>query len=104
MFNILLQVLEDGRLTDSKGRTVDFRNTILIMTSNVGASELKRNKYVGFNVQDESQNHKDMKDKVMGELKRAFRPEFINRIDEIIVFHSLEKNILQTSCRLCLIS
>ncbi|PJN85914.1 ATP-dependent Clp protease ATP-binding subunit ClpC, partial [Bacillus velezensis] len=64
VFNILLQVLEDGRLTDSKGRTVDFRNTILIMTSNVGASELKRNKYVGFNVQDESQNHKDMKDKV----------------------------------------
>ncbi|WP_332603810.1 ATP-dependent protease ATP-binding subunit ClpC, partial [Bacillus sp. S1(2024)] len=65
VFNILLQVLEDGRLTDSKGRTVDFRNTILIMTSNVGASELKRNKYVGFNVQDETQNHKDMKDKVM---------------------------------------
>ncbi|MED3675796.1 ATP-dependent protease ATP-binding subunit ClpC [Bacillus velezensis] len=94
VFNILLQVLEDGRLTDSKGRTVDFRNTILIMTSNVGASELKRNKYVGFNVQDESQNHKDMKDKVVGELKRAFRPEFINRIDEIIVFHSLEKKHL----------
>ncbi|MCT6515562.1 ATP-dependent protease ATP-binding subunit ClpC, partial [Bacillus subtilis] len=94
VFNILLQVLEDGRLTDSKGRTVDFRNTILIMTSNVGASELKRNKYVGFNVQDETQNHKDMKDKVMGELKRAFRPEFINRIDEIIVFHSLEKKHL----------
>ena len=93
VFNILLQVLEDGRLTDSKGRTVDFRNTILIMTSNVGASELRRNKYVGFNVQDETQNYKDMKDKVMGELKRAFRPEFINRIDEIIVFHSLEKNI-----------
>lgn len=95
VFNILLQVLEDGRLTDSKGRTVDFRNTILIMTSNVGASELKRNKYVGFNVQDESQNYKDMKGKVMGELKRAFRPEFINRIDEIIVFHSLEKKHLQ---------
>ncbi|MEZ3607765.1 ATP-dependent protease ATP-binding subunit ClpC [Bacillus subtilis] len=94
VFNILLQVLEDGRLTDSKGRTVDFRNTILIMTSNVGVSELKRNKYVGFNVQDETQNHKDMKDKVMGELKRAFRPEFINRIDEIIVFHSLEKKHL----------
>ncbi|MFP3821498.1 AAA family ATPase, partial [Bacillus sp. SIMBA_008] len=65
VFNILLQVLEDGRLTDSKGRTVDFRNTILIMTSNVGASELKRNKYVGFNVQDEGQNYKDMKGKVM---------------------------------------
>ncbi|MFN2748201.1 MULTISPECIES: ATP-dependent protease ATP-binding subunit ClpC [Bacillus] len=95
VFNILLQVLEDGRLTDSKGRTVDFRNTILIMTSNVGASELRRNKYVGFNVQDETQTYKDMKDKVMGELKRAFRPEFINRIDEIIVFHSLEKKHLK---------
>ncbi|ALC83305.1 MULTISPECIES: ATP-dependent protease ATP-binding subunit ClpC [Bacillus] len=95
VFNILLQVLEDGRLTDSKGRTVDFRNTILIMTSNVGASELKRNKYVGFNVQDENRDYKDMKDKVMGELKRAFRPEFINRIDEIIVFHSLEKKHLK---------
>ncbi|WP_338779315.1 ATP-dependent protease ATP-binding subunit ClpC [Metabacillus sp. FJAT-52054] len=95
VFNILLQVLEDGRLTDSKGRTVDFRNTILIMTSNVGASELKRNKYVGFNVQDENQNYKDMKGKVMGELKKAFRPEFINRIDEIIVFHSLEKKHLK---------
>ena len=91
VFNILLQVLEDGRLTDSKGRTVDFRNTILIMTSNVGASELKRNKYVGFNVQDEAQDYRDMKGKVMNELKKAFRPEFLNRIDEIIVFHSLEK-------------
>lgn len=90
VFNILLQVLEDGRLTDSKGRTVDFRNTIVIMTSNVGASELKRNKYVGFNVQ-EGQEYKDMKSKVMDALKKAFRPEFLNRIDEIIVFHSLER-------------
>ncbi|WLR50935.1 ATP-dependent protease ATP-binding subunit ClpC [Bacillus tianshenii] len=95
VFNILLQVLEDGRLTDSKGRTVDFRNTILIMTSNVGASELKRNKYVGFNVQDENQDYNDMRSKVMTELKRAFRPEFLNRIDEIIVFHSLEKRHIQ---------
>ncbi|WP_027410209.1 ATP-dependent protease ATP-binding subunit ClpC [Anoxybacteroides tepidamans] len=94
VFNILLQVLEDGRLTDSKGRTVDFRNTIVIMTSNVGAEALKRNKYVGFNVQDESQKYKDMKSKVMDELKKAFRPEFLNRIDEIIVFHSLEKQHL----------
>jgi ATP-dependent Clp protease ATP-binding subunit ClpC len=94
VFNILLQVLEDGRLTDSKGRTVDFRNTVLIMTSNVGADALKRNKYVGFNVQDESQQYKDMKGKVMDELKKAFRPEFLNRIDEIIVFHSLEKKHL----------
>ena len=91
VFNILLQVLEDGRLTDSKGRTVDFRNTIMILTSNVGAEALKRNKYVGFNIQDGEQNYKDMKGKVMEELKKAFRPEFLNRIDEIIVFHALEK-------------
>ncbi|MFC3040949.1 ATP-dependent protease ATP-binding subunit ClpC [Virgibacillus xinjiangensis] len=91
VFNILLQVLEDGRLTDSKGRLVDFRNTVLIMTSNVGASELRRNKHVGFNLQDENQDYKDMKSKVMDEMKKAFRPEFLNRIDETIVFHSLEK-------------
>ena len=95
VFNILLQVLEDGRLTDSKGRTVDFRNTVLIMTSNVGAQSLKSNKYVGFNIQDGKQDYKDMKGKVMEELKRAFRPEFLNRIDEIIVFHSLEKDHLK---------
>jgi ATP-dependent Clp protease ATP-binding subunit ClpC len=95
VFNILLQVLEDGRLTDSKGRTVDFRNTVLIMTSNVGAQSLKSNKYVGFNIQDGEQNYKDMKGKVMEELKKAFRPEFLNRIDEIIVFHALEKKHLR---------
>ncbi|MCM3570037.1 ATP-dependent protease ATP-binding subunit ClpC [Neobacillus mesonae] len=95
VFNILLQVLEDGRLTDSKGRTVDFRNTVLIMTSNVGAEALKRNKFVGFNIQDTAaQDYKDMKGKVMEELKRAFRPEFLNRIDEIIVFHALERKHL----------
>ncbi|MFC0525683.1 ATP-dependent protease ATP-binding subunit ClpC [Pontibacillus salicampi] len=91
VFNTLLQVLEDGRLTDSKGRTVDFRNTVVIMTSNVGATELKRNKYVGFSMGDSGQDYKDMKSKVMDEMKRTFRPEFLNRIDEIIVFHSLEK-------------
>src|SRR5690625_2718355 len=91
VFNVLLQVLEDGRLTDGKGRTVDFRNTVLIMTSNVGASELRRNKYVGFSLGDEQQDYKDMKDKVTEEMKKAFRPEFLNRIDETIVFHSLEK-------------
>ena len=95
VFNSLLQVLEDGRLTDSKGRTVDFRNTILIMTSNVGASALKTDKYVGFNIQDTGQDYKNMKGKVMEELKRAFRPEFLNRIDETIVFHSLEKDHLK---------
>jgi ATP-dependent Clp protease ATP-binding subunit ClpC len=94
VFNILLQVLEDGRLTDSKGRTVDFRNTVVIMTSNVGASTLKRNRSLGFAVHSEGQKYNDMKSKVMDELKRAFRPEFLNRIDEIIVFHSLEKEHL----------
>lgn len=91
VFNILLQVLEDGRLTDSKGRVVDFRNTVLIMTSNVGASELQNNKYVGFNLQDEQVDYKNMKSKVTEALKKAFRPEFLNRIDETIVFHSLER-------------
>jgi len=91
VFNILLQVLEDGRLTDSKGRLVDFRNTILIMTSNVGASELRRNKYVGFNLEDTNQEYSDMKSKVTEEMKKVFRPEFLNRIDETIVFHALEK-------------
>lgn len=95
VFNILLQVLEDGRLTDSKGRTVDFRNSIVIMTSNIGVESLKRNKYVGFSVQDGNQDYKDMKDRVMEELKRAFRPEFLNRVDEIIVFHSLEREHLK---------
>lgn len=91
VFNILLQVLEDGRLTDSKGRLVDFRNTVIIMTSNVGASELRMNKFVGFNLGAEGQEHKDMKSKVTEEMKKVFRPEFLNRIDEIIVFHALER-------------
>lgn len=95
VFNILLQVLEDGRLTDSKGRTVDFRNTILILTSNVGAQALQRNKYVGFSIQDGKQDYQEMKDQVMEELKKAFRPEFLNRIDETIVFHALEKEHLK---------
>ncbi|MFC4736684.1 ATP-dependent protease ATP-binding subunit ClpC [Bacillus daqingensis] len=91
VFNILLQVLEDGFLTDSKGRRVDFRNTAIIMTSNVGASVLRQEKSLGFTAQKESEKYQDMKGKVMGELKKSFRPEFLNRIDEIIVFHSLEK-------------
>ena len=95
VFNILLQVLDDGRLTDSKGRTVDFRNTVVIMTSNVGATALKQNKYVGFNINDTQQEYKDMKGKVMEELKKAFRPEFLNRVDETIVFHALEKKHLK---------
>lgn len=91
VFNILLQVLEDGRLTDSKGRTVDFRNTVLIMTSNVGASHLKQTGPLGFTQPTAEDNYKVMKDRVMEALKRSFRPEFLNRIDETIVFHALEK-------------
>ncbi|MEX1029786.1 MAG: ATP-dependent protease ATP-binding subunit ClpC [Paenibacillaceae bacterium] len=92
VFNILLQVLEDGRLTDSKGRSVDFRNTLIIMTSNVGAEMIKKNSSLGFTaVQDSGKDYSNMKDKVTGELKKSFRPEFLNRIDEIIVFHSLDE-------------
>src|SRR5690625_3875640 len=87
VFNILLQVLEDGRLTDSKGRTVDFSNTVVIMISNVGAQQIQRETSIGFRISDSDlDNYEAMKDKVMEELKRTFRPEFLNRIDEIIVF------------------
>jgi ATP-dependent Clp protease ATP-binding subunit ClpC len=94
--NILLQILEDGRLTDGKGKTVDFKNTVIIMTSNVGASTLKKQKYLGFNVQENEENtaYKKMKENIMEELKHSFRPEFLNRIDDIIVFHSLEQEHL----------
>ncbi|PKM43391.1 MAG: ATP-dependent Clp protease ATP-binding subunit ClpC [Firmicutes bacterium HGW-Firmicutes-8] len=96
VFNILLQVLEDGRLTDAKGRTVDFRNTVIIMTSNVGADLLKKESSLGFRSAGQNKGYDDMKDKVMGELRRTFRPEFLNRIDEVIVFHALnEEHIKQ---------
>ena len=95
VFNILLQVLDDGRLTDSKGRVVDFRNTVVIMTSNVGADALKYQKNVGFAVGDTDSKYKDMKGTMLEELKKAFRPEFLNRIDEMIVFHSLDKEQLK---------
>ena len=93
VFNVLLQVLEDGRLTDGKGRAVDFRNTVIIMTSNVGADELKK-ATVGFGSVDREKTYEGMKGKVMDELKRTFRPEFLNRIDEVIVFHPLEQEHL----------
>ncbi|HPU36316.1 MAG TPA: AAA family ATPase, partial [Bacillota bacterium] len=90
VFNILLQVLEDGRLTDAKGRTVDFRNTVLIMTSNVGVQTIKRESTLGFRTgETRESSYESMKAKVTEELKRTFRPEFLNRIDETIVFHSL---------------
>jgi ATP-dependent Clp protease ATP-binding subunit ClpC len=91
VFNVLLQVLEDGRLTDGKGRTVDFRNTIIIMTSNVGARELKRTS-LGFRSTGENgelQSYEEMKNHVTEELRKTFRPEFLNRVDEMIVFHAL---------------
>lgn len=96
IFNVLLQVLEDGRLTDSKGRTVDFRNTIIIMTSNVGASQIQSNSRLGFVVGDTSEDeYENMKNNVMDELKKSFRPEFLNRIDDVIVFHALKEEHLQ---------
>ncbi|EOH95975.1 ATP-dependent Clp protease ATP-binding subunit [Enterococcus pallens] len=91
VFNILLQVLDDGHLTDSKGRKVDFRNTILIMTSNIGATEIREEKNVGFNVKDITKDHDAMEKRILEELKKAFRPEFLNRIDETVVFQSLDQ-------------
>ena len=92
VFNILLQILEDGRLTDAQGRTVDFRNAIVIMTSNIGAAEISKNTSIGFTVSDETgMSYDDMKHRIMGDLKKVFRPEFLNRIDEVIVFHKLAK-------------
>ncbi len=92
VFNVLLQVLDDGHITDSTGRVVDFKNTVIIMTSNAGAENIVAPKTLGFaTATDEKQNHENMKSKVMDEVKRIFKPEFINRIDEIIVFHMLNK-------------
>ena len=87
VFNILLQILEDGKLTDSQGRKVDFRNVIVIMTSNIGSTSISKNQALGFNLSDEQGlSYDDMKSRVMGDLKKSFRPELLNRIDEIIVF------------------
>src|SRR5690348_7229740 len=97
VFNILLQILEDGRLTDAQGRKVDFRNTIVIMTSNIGAAAISKNQILGFSIGDETGlSYDDMKDRIMGELKRVFRPELLNRIDEVIVFHKLTKEEIMT--------
>ena len=92
VFNILLQIFEDGHLTDSKGRRVDFKNTVIIMTSNLGAKEIQKNNAFGFQVmENEDVSYSDTKKKVMSHLKETFRPEFINRVDEIVVFHKLTK-------------
>jgi ATP-dependent Clp protease ATP-binding subunit ClpC len=93
VFNILLQILEDGRLTDSQGRTVDFRNAILIMTSNIGAATISKNAPLGFAQSSETGlSYDDMKSRITGELKKLFRPEFLNRVDEVIVFHKLVRD------------
>lgn len=92
IFNVLLQVLDDGILTDSRGRKVDFSNTIIIMTSNLGATALRDDKTVGFGAKDISHDYTAMQKRIMEELKKAYRPEFINRIDEKVVFHSLSQD------------
>ena len=104
VFNILLQILEDGRLTDAQGRTVDFRHCIVIMTSNIGASEIARNTPLGFAVSDDETGitYDDMKGRIMGELKKVFRPEFLNRIDDVIVFHKLAKDEIKEIVELLL--
>ncbi|MCG0238245.1 MAG: ATP-dependent Clp protease ATP-binding subunit [Firmicutes bacterium] len=102
VFNILLQVLEDGRLTDSKGRTVDFRNTVVIMTSNAGAHAIRGDKRLGFitGTESEEKAYEEMKKRVMDEVKRIFRPEFLNRVDELIIFHPLNEEHLKSIVRL----
>jgi ATP-dependent Clp protease ATP-binding subunit ClpC len=98
VFNALLQIMDDGRLTDGQGRTVDFKNTVVIMTSNAGSADLKRAMRIGFTpikyADDRDEQHEAMRSKAMDGLKRMFRPEFINRIDQIVVFHSLGKDEL----------
>jgi ATP-dependent Clp protease ATP-binding subunit ClpC len=105
VFNILLQILEDGILTDGKGKTVNFKNTIIIMTSNAGASTIRKQQTLGFAAVSEDKKESEyerMKENIMEELKRTFRPEFLNRIDDIIVFHQLEEKDLQQIVRLML--
>jgi ATP-dependent Clp protease ATP-binding subunit ClpC len=97
VYNILLQIFDDGHLTDAKGRRVDFRNSIIVMTSNIGAKDIISTGNMGFHTHsDEEKNrqveYKNMKDKVLGELKKQFRPEFLNRLDGVVVFHSLNKD------------
>lgn len=95
VMHLLLQILEEGKLTDSLGRKIDFRNTIIIMTSNVGAETLKKQTSLGFGAPKIEESHEGMRDKVMEETKRVFKPEFLNRLDDIIVFHSLQKSDLE---------
>ena len=101
VFNTLLQLLDDGRLTDGHGRTVDFKNAVVIMTSNIGVEFIKREMRLGFTPQKAGtkarrQSYEDMKEKVMDEVKKTFRPEFLNRLDDIIVFHELTEEQLRS--------
>lgn len=104
VFNVLLQILEDGRLTDGKGKTVNFKNTIIIMTSNVGASTINKQKTVGFSIAADktTEEYDRMKENIIDELKKSFRPEFLNRIDDTIVFHSLTSEDLEKITKLML--
>lgn len=104
VFNIMLQILEDGRLTDSHGRTVSFKNTIIIMTSNIGSSEIVSMPKVGFGSLDDEDSYDDMKEKQMNALRRTLKPEFINRIDEVVIFRSLDKADMHKICNLMLAS
>jgi ATP-dependent Clp protease ATP-binding subunit ClpC len=107
VFNILLQIFDDGHLTDAKGRKVDFRNSIIVMTSNVGADLIKRDMSLGFAVRSDEERHRQleyekMKDRVLGELKKTFRPEFLNRIDGVVVFHALTQEHIRSIVELLL--
>lgn len=103
VFNALLQILEDGRLTDGQGRVVDFKNTVIVMTSNAGAHALKKQTRLGFGSSENSEkNYESMKESIMGEVKHIFRPEFLNRVDEIIVFHALDGEHISLIAKLML--
>ena len=101
VFNVLLQILEDGRLTDGQGRVVDFKNTVIVMTSNAGAHTIKKQRTLGFGSSEDSEkSYESMKDNVMSEVRQVFRPEFLNRVDEIIVFHALTNEEIESIARL----
>jgi len=103
VFNLLLQILEDGRLTDGQGRVVDFKNTVIVMTSNAGAHAIKKQRTLGFGGgEDSERTYENMKENIMGEVRNIFRPEFLNRVDEIIVFHALEQPEIDEIAKLLL--
>jgi len=103
VFNVLLQILEDGRLTDGQGRVVDFKNTVIVMTSNAGAHSIKKQRSMGFGgTENAEKSYEDMRENIMGEVRQIFRPEFLNRVDEIIVFHALSEAEIDQIARLLL--